>query len=106
VIGRRHTDLIKSGGYRVGAGEVEDALLAFPGIAEAAVAGLPDEKLGQRVAAWVVTTDRLDRADLAAFLAARLAPYKVPQDIHVVDVLPRNAMGKVQKRLLTAEGRR
>ncbi|NJQ03742.1 AMP-binding protein [Streptomyces zingiberis] len=105
VTGRAHTDLIKSGGYRVGAGEVEDALLDHPGVAEAAVLGLPDDRLGQRVAAWVVTGGRLDRAELTAFLAARLAPYKLPQEIHTVEALPRNALGKVLKRRLAAERR-
>ncbi|MFD9906167.1 AMP-binding protein [Streptomyces sp. NPDC059063] len=102
LLGRKDTDLIKSGGYRVGAGEVEDALLAHPDVAEAAVVGLPDDRLGQRVAAWVVAASP-DRAALAAFLAARLAPYKLPQELHVVDALPRTALGKVHKGLLVAE---
>jgi len=102
LVGRKDTDLIKTGGHRVGAGEVESALLAHPQVAEAAVAGLPDERLGQRVAAWVVTSGPVDRAELAAFLAARLTPYKEPQEIHLVSALPRNALGKVQKRLLQA----
>ncbi|QDQ16153.1 AMP-binding protein [Streptomyces spectabilis] len=102
LLGRKDTDLIKSGGYRVGAGEVEDALLAHPAVTEAAVAGLPDDRLGQRVAAWIVA-ESPDRAALASFLAARLAPYKLPQEIHVVDALPRTALGKVHKRALVAE---
>ena len=105
LIGRRHADLIKSGGYRVGAGEVEEALLAYPGIAEAAVTGVPDRRLGQRVGAWVVTTTALDRRDLAEFLASRLTAYKLPQELHEVDALPRNGLGKIQKRLLRPEGR-
>lgn len=100
LLGRKNADLIKTGGHRVGAGEVESALLAHPQVAEAAVAGLPDEKLGQRVAAWVVASAPVNRAELASFLAARLTPYKQPQEIHLVAALPRNALGKVQKRLL------
>jgi len=102
LLGRKDTDLIKTGGHRVGAGEVESVLLAHPQVAEAAVVGLPDERLGQRVAAWVVASGPVDRAELAAFLAARLTPYKEPQEIHLASALPRNALGKVQKRLLAA----
>ncbi|WP_051828460.1 AMP-binding protein [Streptomyces bicolor] len=104
LLGRKDTDLIKSGGYRIGAGEVEDALLAHPAVVEAAVIGVPDDRLGQRVAAWIVADDP-DRAHLISFLAARLAPYKLPQEIHVVDALPRTALGKVHKSLLATESR-
>lgn len=103
LIGRKSTDVIKTGGYRVGAGEVENALLAFPGVVEAAVAGLPDGKLGQRVTAWVVAAGPVDRAELMSSLAVRLAPYKRPLEIRVVESLPRNALGKVQKRVLIAD---
>jgi acyl-CoA synthetase (AMP-forming)/AMP-acid ligase II len=102
LVGRKDTDLIKTGGHRVGAGEVESALLAHPGVADAAVVGLPDRKLGQRVAAWIVASGLLDRAEVTSFLAGRIAPYKHPQEIHIVDSLPRNALGKVQKRLLVS----
>ena len=54
LVGRRATDLIKSGGFKIGAGEIESALLEHPAVAEAAVAGLPDADLGERVCAWVV----------------------------------------------------
>lgn len=104
LLGRKDTDLIKSGGYRVGAGEVEDALLAHPAVVEAAVIGVPDDRLGQRVAAWIVADDP-DRAGLVSFLAGRLAPYKLPQEIHVVEALPRTALGKVHKSRLTADHR-
>ncbi|MFI7409564.1 AMP-binding protein [Streptomyces sp. NPDC049627] len=104
LLGRKDTDLIKSGGYRVGAGEVEDALLAHPAVLEAAVVGVPDDRLGQRVAAWIVADDP-DRAGLVSFLAGRLAPYKLPQEIHVVEALPRTALGKVHKSRLAAEFR-
>ena len=57
LVGRRSTDLIKSGGYRIGAGEIEGALLEHPAVAEAAVLGVPDEDLGERIVAWVVTRE-------------------------------------------------
>jgi malonyl-CoA/methylmalonyl-CoA synthetase len=100
IVGRRSTDLIKTGGYKVGALEVEGALLAHPGVAEVAVTGAPDEDLGERIVAWVVA-DEAARApaaeELADHVARELAPHKRPRDIHFVDELPRNAMGKVVK---------
>ena len=54
IVGRRATDLIKSGGYKIGAGEIENALLEHPGVAEAAVTGEPDDDLGERIIAWIV----------------------------------------------------
>jgi acyl-CoA synthetase (AMP-forming)/AMP-acid ligase II len=102
LVGRRSTDLIKSGGYRIGAGEIESALLAFPGVAEAAVLGLPDADLGERIVAWVVPAgdERPAAAALIDHVAAVLTPHKRPREIRFVDGLPRNAMGKVQKREL------
>lgn len=101
IVGRASTDLIKSGGYRIGAGEVEDALLAHPGVREAAVIGLPDPELGEIVAAYVVAD--ADPEDLRAFIADRLSRHKCPRVIELVGELPRNAMGKVVKaRLRTA----
>ena len=96
VVGRESTDLLKTGGYRVGAGEVEGALLAHPGGREAAVVGVPDADLGQRIVAFVVGDD-LANVDLGAFVAERLSVHKRPRRVHVVASLPRNAMGKVQK---------
>lgn len=107
LLGRRDTDLIKTAGYRVGAGEVEEALLSFPGIAEAAVLGVPDAVLGQRIMAWVVCTDRLDRRKLQSHLDERLSAHKQPSELRCVESLPRNALGKVQKHhLLEREDRR
>ena len=108
IVGRESTDLIKSGGYRVGAGEVETALLRHPGVAEAAVVGLPDEDLGQRIVAFVVRGDgAADGAalsdagtELIEFVADELSAHKRPREIRMVTALPRNAMGKVQKALL------
>jgi fatty acid CoA ligase FadD36 len=99
IVGRQSTDLIKTGGYRVGAGEVESALLAHPGVREAAVVGMPDADLGQRIVAFVVA-DALSADDLTAFVAGQLSVHKRPRQVHLVAELPRNAMGKVQKKLL------
>jgi fatty acid CoA ligase FadD36 len=96
IVGRATTDLIKTGGFRVGAGEVEDALLAHPAVREAAVIGVPDADLGQEIVAYVVA-DPVAPNELVDFVAARLSHHKRPRRVHVVESLPRNALGKVQK---------
>ena len=102
LVGRRSTDLIKTAGYRVGAGEVEGALLEHPGVAEAAVTGEPDEDLGERIIAWVVPAPdaQLSAEELTAHVAALLASHKRPRDVRFLDALPRNDMGKVLKTAL------
>ncbi|MDA8044991.1 MAG: AMP-binding protein [Actinomycetota bacterium] len=100
IVGRQSTDLIKSGGYRIGAGEVEAALLAHPAVAEAAVVGRPDEDLGQVVVAYVVARRPVGGAELTDFVSGSLSVHKRPRRVVLVDELPRNAMGKVQKKLL------
>jgi malonyl-CoA/methylmalonyl-CoA synthetase len=99
LVGRRATDLIKSGGYKIGAGEIENALLEHPGVAEVAVTGEPDPDLGERVVAWVVAAcDPPPGAqDLAEHVAQLLAPHKRPRVVHYRPTLPRNEMGKVRK---------
>jgi fatty acid CoA ligase FadD36 len=99
IVGRRSTDLIKSGGYKIGAGEVEDALLAHPAVREAAVIGTPHDDLGEQVTAYVVA-DAITAETLIGFVATTLSAHKRPREIRFVDELPRNAMGKVQKRRL------
>jgi fatty acid CoA ligase FadD36 len=99
IVGRESTDLIKSGGYRIGAGEVETALLGYPGVKEAAVVGLPDADLGQRIVAFVVG-DGLGEQALIDHVASQLSVHKRPREVRIVESLPRNAMGKVQKKLL------
>ncbi|GAA4589029.1 fatty acid CoA ligase FadD36 [Actinoplanes octamycinicus] len=99
IVGRASTDLIKSGGYRIGAGEVEDALLLHPAVHEAAVVGTPHLDLGEQVTAFVVA-DPVAPDELIAFVAERLAAHKRPRIVHLVPRLPRNAMGKVQKKQL------
>ena len=103
IVGRASTDLIKSGGYRIGAGEVEDALLAHPAVREAAVIGVAHPDLGQQVTAYVVG-DGVAASDLIDFVARNLAAHKRPRVLHFVERLPRNALGKVQKKLLGQDG--
>lgn len=102
IVGRRSIDLIKTGGYRVGAGEVEACLLEDPSVAEVAVVGEPDDDLGQRIVAYVVPRgDAPDPEALVARVADELTPHKRPRAVRFVEALPRNAMGKVQKKRLT-----
>lgn len=96
IVGRASVDLIKSGGYRIGAGEVEAALLAHPGVHEAAVIGVPDPDLGQTIVAYVVA-DGIPADELTGFVSQGLSVHKRPRRIVFVDALPRNALGKVQK---------
>ncbi|MBL8931695.1 MAG: acyl-CoA synthetase [Kineosporiaceae bacterium] len=96
IVGRASTDLISSGGYRIGAGEVEDALLAHPGVREAAVIGTPHPDLGEQVTAFVVA-DGVEEGALVEFVAHRLSVHKRPRVVRLVTSLPRNAMGKVVK---------
>ncbi|OLR91142.1 acyl-CoA synthetase [Actinokineospora bangkokensis] len=102
IVGRRATDLIKSGGYKIGAGEIENALLEHPGVAEVAVTGEPDDDLGERIVAWVVCAEgaRPGVEELGEHVAALLSPHKRPRVVRYLDSLPRNEMGKVTKRAL------
>ncbi|WBB64731.1 AMP-binding protein [Streptomyces sp. WMMC500] len=101
IVGRRATDLIKSGGYKIGAGEIENALLEHPAVAEAAVTAEPDPDLGERIVAWVVPDGTPpSAAELSSYVAEHLAPHKRPRKVHFLDALPRNDMGKVLKRAL------
>jgi malonyl-CoA/methylmalonyl-CoA synthetase len=99
ILGRQSVDIIKTGGYKVSALEIEDALLAHPDVDEVAVVGVPDPEWGERVAAAVVPRPGADlTADaLRGWAGGRLAPYKVPSRVHFVEQLPRNALGKVVK---------
>lgn len=99
IVGRQSIDIIKTGGFKVGAGEVETALLGHPCVTEVAVVGEPDEDLGQRIVAYVVG-DGVVPAELIDHVAASLSVHKRPREVRVVAELPRNAMGKVQKGLL------
>jgi malonyl-CoA/methylmalonyl-CoA synthetase len=101
IVGRAK-DLIISGGYNVYPREIELALDALPGVTESAVIGIPHPDFGETVAAVVVARKdaRLDPAALITELKKNFANYKVPKQVYLVEDLPRNAMGKVQKALL------
>ena len=101
IVGRSK-DLIISGGYNVYPKEIESYLDDMPGVLESAVVGIPDRDFGESVAAVVVAKpgETLDGAELIAGLKARIAGFKVPKRVLLVDELPRNQMGKVQKNLL------
>jgi malonyl-CoA/methylmalonyl-CoA synthetase len=101
IVGRAK-DLIISGGYNVYPKEIELVLDALPGVTESAVIGIPHPDFGEAVAAVIVAGKdaKLDPAALIAELKKNFASYKVPKRIYLVEDLPRNAMGKVQKALL------
>jgi acyl-CoA synthetase (AMP-forming)/AMP-acid ligase II len=98
----RKKDLIISGGENISSREVEDVVSEFPGVAQCAAVGLPDERWGEVVTAVVVTQQRADVVgqDLIAFCRERLAGFKCPKRVVIVDALPVNASGKVQKNVL------
>jgi long-chain acyl-CoA synthetase len=100
----RAKDMIITGGYNVYSQEVEQVLVAAPGVEEVAVVGLPDAEWGERVAAFVVPSAGapVDPAALDALCLERIARHKRPKEYHVVDALPRNTVGKVLKRELRA----
>lgn len=102
IVGRRATDLIKTGGFKVGAGEVEAALLEHPAVREAAVKGVDDDDLGERIEAWVVLRPELpcDPRALIEHVGSHIAWHKRPRAVHTLNALPRNAMGKVMKNAL------
>ena len=98
ILGRRSVDILKTGGYKVSALEIEDVFREHTDVVDLAVVGLDSEQWGQTVAAAVVPSGPgLTATELADWAKDRLAPYKIPRHFHMVSELPRNAMGKVQK---------
>jgi o-succinylbenzoate---CoA ligase len=91
----RLKELIVTGGENVAPLEVEQALLAHPAVADAAVTGRPDPEWGEAIAAFVVARGRVDPEELRAWLRERLAPHKVPKEILLVETLPRSPGGKL-----------
>ncbi len=99
ILGRRSQDIIKTGGFKVSALEVEESLRGHPRIKDCAVVATPDREWGEKVSAAVVLKpgQELELQTLREWAKTRLAPYKVPRALRVVEELPRNAMGKVVK---------
>jgi malonyl-CoA/methylmalonyl-CoA synthetase len=99
ILGRTNIDILKTGGNKVSALEIEEALREHPAVAECAVVGLPDAEWGERIAVAVVLNDgdALDLSSLRTWARESLAPHKLPSRLLVLDALPRNAMGKVIK---------
>ena len=111
ILGRKSVDFIKSGGFKISAREIEDVLSRHPRIRDVAVLGAPDRVWGERIVAAVVLRAEAGPAppaealleELSAFCSKSLADYKRPREIRVVEELPRNALGKVQKHRLRAD---
>jgi long-chain acyl-CoA synthetase len=101
----RKKELIKPGGMEVWPREVEEVLAAHPGVAEAAVAGVPDAYRGETVRAWVVCKPGHSpgEAELQAWCRERLAPFKIPARIEFRTELPKSSVGKILKRELVGE---
>jgi malonyl-CoA/methylmalonyl-CoA synthetase len=99
ILGRSSVDILKTGGEKISALEIEDVLRSYAGVVDCAVVGVPDPNWGDRVCAAVVCEPNhaLEAGVLRSFVRDRLAPYKVPKEIIFVSTLPRNAMGKVTK---------
>ena len=99
LLGRTSVDIVKTGGFKVSALEIEEVLRAHPDIADCAVVGVADDEWGERVSAAVElkTGSALSLKELQDWVRPQLAPYKIPRALTTVSALPRNAMGKVVK---------
>ena len=97
ILGRTSVDILKTGGEKVSALEIEEVLLGHPAVDEVAVVGVDDPEWGDRVVAVIVARDTVEPSELRDWVRARLAPHKVPKQFHFVDDLPRNALGKTMK---------
>lgn len=97
ILGRASIDIIKSGGYKLSALEIEATLLEHPDVSEVAVIGIPDDEWGELVACALVVSQPLSDDVLTAWARERMSGYKVPRRWHFTEALPRNALGKVTK---------
>lgn len=104
IVGRKSVDIIKSGGYKISALEVERAILECPDVDEVAVLGIPDDVWGEAVVAIVVPKKnsgvKVDEQFIKEFTAKHLVKYKIPRHVLVMDAIPKNAMGKFNKKTL------
>ena len=101
ILGRNSVDIIKSGGYKISALEIEDVLRKHPEINDCAVVGIPDEEWGEIVAAGIVCTgDSIDSQKLTEWIRQYLPAYKIPRKYTFLKALPRNVLGKVTKNVL------
>jgi malonyl-CoA/methylmalonyl-CoA synthetase len=98
ILGRTSMDIIKSGGYKLSALEIEEVLRTHPAIDDCAVVGLPSEEWGETVAAALILKAELNLDDLNIWMRERMPAYRVPRQYLVLKDLPRNAMGKVTKK--------
>jgi long-chain acyl-CoA synthetase len=97
----RIKDMVLVSGFNVYPNEVEDVIAAAPGVAEAAVIGLPDEQTGEKVVAYIVRKgDPVSAEEILAFCKANLTRYKVPKEVHFIEVLPKTNVGKILRRAL------
>ncbi len=101
-IAGRIKELIISGGFNISPREIEVEIERFPGVLACAVVGVEDSVRGERPAAFVEAAASLNADALLAVLRARLASFKIPKEVHIVDSLPRNALGKIEKHKLKA----
>jgi malonyl-CoA/methylmalonyl-CoA synthetase len=106
LLGRRSVDIIKTGGFKVSALEIEDTLREHPCIAECSVTAAPDEEWGERVEVTVeLRKDRdLTLGELQEWSRSRLARYKIPRRLYITTALPRNALGKIMKTSAVSDG--
>jgi len=102
----RDKDLVISGGFNIYPKEVETVIGALDGVVESAVVGIPHDDMGETIIGFAVVEPGTEAAPLLAALAERLARYKCPRTLHLIDELPRNTMGKVTKNRLREEARR
>jgi malonyl-CoA/methylmalonyl-CoA synthetase len=98
ILGRNSVDIIKSGGYKISALEIEEVLRTYPGIDDCCVVGVEDDEWGELVSAAIVYKEDLDTKALNAWMREQMPAYKTPRAYHRLAELPRNAMGKVTKK--------
>ena len=102
ILGRNSVDIIKSGGYKISALEIEETLRKYPSIKDCGVVGIPDDEWGEVVGAGLVAQEEIDTKALTQWLKEKLPGYKLPRRFMMLEDLPRNVMGKVTKKALTA----